>query len=261
LLKEAGVFPEGTNLKETLDLYFQCCSIEVTARTLAIVAATLANGGICPATGKQVFSSDTVRNCLSMMYLCGMYDFSGEWAFSVGLPAKSGVSGVLLIIVPGVMGICTWSPRLDRYGNSVRGIAFSKTLVQRYNFHIFSKLDGAGLKRDTTDSKNAEVTLIRMCYAAGNGDLEQVKHIIEEKGVDVNMADYDGRTALHLAASEGQVEVVNYLIGRGADVTLKDRWGGTPLSDAERGHFDNICEILVGAGASRSRFRGGEDRF
>jgi hypothetical protein len=70
-----------------------------------------------------------------------------------------------------------------------------------------------GLKRDTTDTKNAEVTLIRMCYAAGNGDLEQVKHIIEEKGVDVNMADYDGRTALHLAASEGQVEVVNYLIG------------------------------------------------
>jgi len=261
LLKEAGAFPEGTTLKDTLDLYFQCCSVEINAKTLAVVAATLANGGVNPVTGEQVFSPDIVKNCLSVMYLCGMYDFSGEWAFSVGLPAKSGVSGVIMVVIPGIMGICTWSPPLDRYGNSVRGIAFCKTLVQKYNFHIFSKLGSATLKRAPKESETAAVTLIHLCYAAGKGDLASVKKIIEEQGVDVNKADYDGRTALHLAASEGQMEVVKYLLSKNANVGFKDRWGGTPFSDAQRGHFDEICEFLVASGASPQRFRGGEDLY
>ena len=77
-------------------------------------------------TGERVFAEETVKNCLSMMHSCGMYDYSGEFAFSVGIPAKSAVSGVVLAIVPNVLSIAVWSPRLDACGNSVRGVAFLK---------------------------------------------------------------------------------------------------------------------------------------
>ena len=119
-------FPEGTNINETLELYFQSCSIEINTEILSIVASTLANGGINPFTGKRIFSSKTVQNVLSMMLMCGMYDYSGEFAFKIGIPSKSGVAGAIMIVIPNVMGIATWSPRLDTIGNSARGIEFCK---------------------------------------------------------------------------------------------------------------------------------------
>ncbi|MFT5171099.1 MAG: glutaminase, partial [Candidatus Marinamargulisbacteria bacterium] len=125
-MREKNAFPDNVNLQETLDFYFQCCSIELSASTHAVVAATLANSGVCPITGEKVLKESTVKDCLSLMYSCGMYDFSGEWAFSVGLPAKSGVSGALIIVIPNVMGISIWSPRLDELGNSVRGIEIAR---------------------------------------------------------------------------------------------------------------------------------------
>lgn len=103
---------------------FQCCSMEANCDIMSIMAATLANGGICPITDEKVLRPDSVRNVLSLMHSCGMYDYSGQFAFKVGLPAKSGVSGAMLIVVPNVMGICTWSPPLDPLGNSCRGLQF-----------------------------------------------------------------------------------------------------------------------------------------
>lgn len=76
-----------------LDFYFQCCSLEVNVKILASIAATLANGGISPLTGRRILSTETVKKCLILLLSCGMYDYSGMWAFNVGLPAKSGVSG------------------------------------------------------------------------------------------------------------------------------------------------------------------------
>eukprot|EP01119_Soliformovum_irregulare_P025643 TRINITY_DN9559_c0_g1_i1.p1 TRINITY_DN9559_c0_g1~~TRINITY_DN9559_c0_g1_i1.p1 ORF type:complete len:507 (+),score=134.35 TRINITY_DN9559_c0_g1_i1:89-1522(+) len=260
LLKESGVFPPGINVKETLDLYFQCCSISLNTKTLAVIAASLANGGICPLTNEKVFEANHVKNCLSLMYLCGMYDFSGEFAFTIGIPAKSGVAGALLIVVPGVMGIATWAPPLDSHGNSIKGIAFCKALTEMYDFHMFSSRRMlSSLERQNSETSMEEtVKLIDMCYAAGKGDVNEVKKIIKSKKVDVNATNYDGRTALHVACSEGRIEVVNLLISYKAQLEIKDRWGNTALDDAERGHFQEIVDILISAGAQKCEFRGGE---
>ena len=114
------------------------CSLESDADRMSIVAGTLANNGICPLTGEQVLSSRVVRDTLSIMFCCGMYDYSGKYAFDIGVPAKSGVGGGIMIVIPGVMGVCTYSPRLDKFGNSARGVEFSSLFSQRFSFHKFS---------------------------------------------------------------------------------------------------------------------------
>jgi glutaminase len=246
-MKEQGAFPEGTDLVETLEFYFQCCSIELDAQALGVVAATFANAGINPLTNEPVFKPSTVRHCLSLMSSCGMYDYSGEFAFTIGLPAKSGVSGGLMLVVPGVMGVCVWSPRLDSLGNSVRGVAFCKELVARYNFHVFDSLtvgEETG-KRDPRRQKNdAEIDgTMRLLYAASQGDLDELRAALAT-GSDPNAADYDGRTGLHLAASEGHLAAVRFLLGHGARPGATDRWGGTPLTDARRGEHTAVADLL-----------------
>jgi glutaminase len=89
------------------------------------MAATLANGGICPETEERVFGeADSVKNCLSQMTSCGMNTHSGEWNFKIGLPAKSAVSGITIMVVPNVMGVAVWSPKLDNHSNSTKGSIF-----------------------------------------------------------------------------------------------------------------------------------------
>ncbi|XP_069471777.1 glutaminase kidney isoform, mitochondrial isoform X2 [Ambystoma mexicanum] len=147
-LKEKKCFPENTDMVGTLDFYFQLCSTEVTCESASVMAATLANGGFCPITGERVLSPEAVRNTLSLMHSCGMYDFSGQFAFHVGLPAKSGVSGGILLVVPNVMGLMCWSPSLDKLGNSVRGIHFCHELVSLCNFHNYDNLRHFAKKLD-----------------------------------------------------------------------------------------------------------------
>lgn len=124
-------------LEEALDLYFKQCSILVTCRDLALMAATLANSGVHPISGERAIAPEYVRDVLSLMYTCGMYDFAGEWAYRVGLPAKSGVGGGIIAVVPGQAGIAVFSPPLDGRGNSARGIRVCEALSQRYGLHVF----------------------------------------------------------------------------------------------------------------------------
>ncbi|XWK89891.1 MAG: glutaminase A [Phormidium sp.] len=130
-------------IEEVLDLYFQQCSLMVNCQDLAVMAATLANNGVNPVTGEQAVKSDYVRDILSVMYTCGMYNFAGEWAYKVGLPAKSGVSGGLIVVVPNKIGIAVFSPLLDERGNSVRGVKICEELSQIYGLHIFDYLRGS----------------------------------------------------------------------------------------------------------------------
>jgi glutaminase len=149
-----------------LDLYFRQCAIAVTCADMAAMAATLAAGGVNPLTGARVLGAATVRDVLTLMTTCGMYDYAGQWAYDVGLPAKSGVSGGIIAVVPGQAGIAVWSPRLDRFGNSVRGVAACKAISRDFALHVFGdrtagrevirrvyRADEVGSKRIRTDSQ------------------------------------------------------------------------------------------------------------
>jgi glutaminase len=127
--------------EEALDVYFRQCSILVTTRDLALMGATLANMGRNPVTEAAAFDVASVKSMLAIMFTCGMYDYSGEWAYRVGVPAKSGVSGGVVAVVNRQMGVATFSPRLDMRGNSVRGIEVCAELAARFGLHAFDCLN------------------------------------------------------------------------------------------------------------------------
>ena len=127
--------------ERALDVYFRQCSILVTCRDLAMMAATLANLGRNPLTGTSVYDITSIKHMLAIMFTCGMYDYSGEWAYRVGVPAKSGVSGGVMAVVNRQVGIATFSPRLDARGNSTRGIEVCVELAARFGLHAFDCLN------------------------------------------------------------------------------------------------------------------------
>lgn len=125
------------NIEQALDLYFQQCSVVVDCQDLAVMAATLANKGINPMTKEQAVDSHYIKDILSVMYTCGMYNFAGEWAYKIGIPAKSGICGGILAVIPNKMGIAVFSPPLDARGNSVRGVKVCEELSHQFRLHLF----------------------------------------------------------------------------------------------------------------------------
>ncbi|APX34101.1 glutaminase [Brachybacterium sp. P6-10-X1] len=123
---------------EMVDLYTRQCSLLVTADDLAVMGATLADGGINPVTGERVVSPEVCRDTLSVLAACGMYELSGEWLFEIGLPAKSGVSGGIVAIAPGKGALGAFSPPLDRAGNSVRGQRACAHLSRALGLNLFA---------------------------------------------------------------------------------------------------------------------------
>jgi glutaminase len=126
------------DVESILALYLRQCSVQVTCSDLAVMAATLSNGGVNPITGERALPLRHVREVLSVMHTCGMYDAAGQWAFDVGVPAKSGVCGGIMAVVPGKGGIAVFSPGLDEYGNSVRGIRVCREISERLGLHVFA---------------------------------------------------------------------------------------------------------------------------
>ena len=130
--------PEGG-----LDLYFRQCAIAVTCRDLAIMAASLACQGRNPISGAEPLNADITIQMLALMGTCGMYDFAGQWLHDVGIPAKSGVAGGVLAVIPGRLGIATYSPPLDSFGNSVRGVAVCRQLSVGVGLSLFNQYSQA----------------------------------------------------------------------------------------------------------------------
>jgi glutaminase len=245
--------PTPSQIAETLDLYFQCCSVTINTSIGSVIAATLANSGTNPITKVPIIEKNVIRDCLSLMFACGMYDFSGQFAFKIGLPAKSGVSGCLLLVIPNCCGICIWSPRLDKMGNSVRGVEFCKKFVEatNYKYHIFNNF----ITRDDHIQEDNALLIQRLISASAGGDILTVKKL--DKLVDYSEGDYDGRTALHLSSSEGHPDIVEFLVKKGIEINPKDRWGNTPHHEASKGlrdtnitlekrnKYQRICKILT----------------
>ncbi|XP_036885982.1 glutaminase liver isoform, mitochondrial isoform X3 [Sturnira hondurensis] len=201
-LKEKKCFPKGVDMMAALDLYFQLCSVEVTCESGSVMAATLANGGICPITGESVLSAEAVRNTLSLMHSCGMYDFSGQFAFH--------------------------------------------RLVSLFNFHNYDNLRHCARKLDPR-REGGEVrnkTVVNLLFAAYTGDVSALRRFALS-AMDMEQKDYDSRTALHVAAAEGHIEVVKFLIEAcKVNPFVKDRWGNIPLDDAVQFNHLEVVKLL-----------------
>jgi glutaminase len=225
---------------QTLELYFEICSILSTNKCMSIMASTLANGGLNPISGLRLVDPEHVRCALPLMLTCGMYDYSGQWAFDVGIPAKSGVGGCVFMVVPNVMGISVWSPRLDSVGNSVRGVATAKAMTERLQVHNFEVFSGLSRKKIDPTARTywaMDTEISRLLEAASSGNLVALMPMASA-GTNMYVADYDKRTAVHVAAMNGHATVLEFLISNAPEderadiINAKDRWDSTPLDGA-----------------------------
>ena len=244
-MQQKRLFAKGSNVNQYLEFLWQCYAIETTTEAQAVIAATFANAGVCPTSEQEVLKPATAKHCLSIMAIAGVGDYSSEYAYAIGLPATSGISGVVMIAVPDVMGVAIWSPRINADGNSIKGLDFSHKFVERFNFHAFdSAIKNVGkveprLKKNETKMKG----VMAVTSAASIGDLDELQRLYSA-GVDLNEGDYDMRTGIHVAASEGHIKAVEFFIEKNVDINPKDRWGGTPLADAKREGHKAILELL-----------------
>jgi glutaminase len=257
-MKEQDVgFPDNTDLHNVLEFYFQCCSLSVTAEKLSILAGTLANYGINPITNEQIFKPETVKNCLSLMNSCGMYDYSGEYSFTIGIPSKSGVGGGIISVIPGVMGISTFSPKLDRYGNSSKGIDFCSQFSKLFNYHHFDQHSAIEKINNNCNDKISnsstilqgietnQINTYKIILLASVGDLDGLRRMFL-KGCNLITSDYDQRTPLHLAASNGHLNIVKFLcsIYKFSEISILDRWDHSPYDDAVKSEHKDIVDFL-----------------
>ena len=208
MMLNTGMLSRDPN--EVLDLYFRQCSVTVTCRDLAVMAATLANDGRNPLTDETVFDTHYVRDVLSVMNSCGMYDYTGQWSYEVGMPAKSGVSGCIMAVIPGQIGISVYSPPIDKQGNSVRGIRVCREISNEFELHAFN---------NRTNVRN----VIRREY---RGDLvrsnrlrtPEERAVLAEEGHKVAVLEVQG--SLFFGSTEQVLRRLNELAGDASYVIL-----------------------------------------
>lgn len=149
----------GEEVDEILDMFFHELSLLVTCHDLAVMAATLANKGINPITGERAVEEMYVKDILNLMYTCGMHKDTGDWAYRVGLPARSSNSGAIIAVVPRQLGIAVYSPPLNAHGHSVRGVKVCEELSQRFGLHIFDpNFGGLQLQEATTERSRRQAS-------------------------------------------------------------------------------------------------------
>jgi glutaminase len=188
--------------EEVLDLYFRQCSLMVTTEDLAIMGAVLANNGVHPVTGRRLLGPEQVRDVLTLMMSCGMYDYAGEWSFDVGLAAKSGVSGGVLAVLPGQLSLAIWSPPLDKIGNSVRGIEACRRISQDFGLHMFYNAAAVEnvVRRETRADSQPSLRIRN----------PRDRDILEAEGHRIAMVELQG--ALYFASTERMLSHLERLV-------------------------------------------------
>ena len=249
LMRTFGMLREEVDA--AVETYFRQCSVLVDARSLATMGATLANRGVNPLTGEQALSPAHVARVLSVMTICGMYDYAGEWLYRIGLPAKSGVSGGVLAVLPGVLAIGVYSPPLDPRGNSVRGIRACEQLTERFGLHMFEGRASASVVRRSFDGS---VVRSKRRRPAAHAD------VLRAAGEGVCVMELQG--PLHFGSAEelsrritGATADASHLILDVGRVTSVDE-GALPVLEATlRGAAERGLVVAV-AGARADRFAG-----
>ncbi|WP_415958781.1 glutaminase [Streptomyces sp. 021-4] len=171
LTEDAGAVVDG---------YTRQCSVLVTTRDLAMMAATLANHGVNPLSGDQVVPEGVVRQVLSVMFSCGMYDAAGDWTTQVGIPAKSGVAGGLIGALPGRLGIATFSPRLDSHGNSVRGVSLFERFSSDMGLHVMEVPSAGRAVVRSSDVLGSGPDALRVLELQGGIDFAGAERVVRE---------------------------------------------------------------------------------
>lgn len=184
--------------ESALELYFRQCSVLVDCRDLSLMAATLANGGSHPISGATAVRSEYIGPILSVMATCGVYDFTGEWVYRVGLPAKSGVGGGIIAVLPGQLGIGVFSPALDERGNSVRGVKACEAISRDLGLHFLQP------PRATSSTVRASYTLAELRSKRRRAPAES--RLLAEYGTEVHVFELQGD--LHFATVEPVLRAV-----------------------------------------------------
>lgn len=208
--------------------YTRQCSVNVTAADIAVMAATLANGGIQPVTGERIIAPGVVRQVLSVMTTCGMYDAAGDWVTTVGIPAKSGVAGGIIGALPGQAGVATFSPRLDKHGNSVRGVKVCERLSNDMGLHLMEVAPPArAVIRDAAKIQSLNGPLVNVYELQGTiqfAGAERIIRALANPSPDEENVAFD-LTRVHMVndvARRMLLEAVRRLTLDGHRVTLID---------------------------------------
>ncbi|KAK9499352.1 hypothetical protein O3M35_002402 [Rhynocoris fuscipes] len=273
-LKANNCFPKGCDVEQLLEFYYQTSAIEVTCEELALMGATIANDGVNPMSNKQVFTREHNKCLLSVMQMCGAYNYSEEFFLKVGLPVKSSKSGQILLIIPGQLSCALYSPACDGQEISVRSNEFCRGLAMEYCAHPYdhetyikfkasmdtsARLLGKGKKMTTVDRLSGRKTLVRspteekkdLCTiccslftAAARGDITMIAKLTE-MGYKLCTQDYMQRTILHVAASRGYLDLVRYVLLKCPSIVdWKDCMGCTASENANYFGHTEVYEVL-----------------
>lgn len=227
LLREFGMVQDQAH--DAVNSYTQQCSILVTVRDLAVMAATLANGGVQPITGERIISAKASRVTQAVMTSAGMYDGSGRWMVNVGIPAKSGVAGGLIGTMPGQLGIASLSPRLDKQGNSVRGVKIFRELSESLGLNLMSADYYAAPGIRTVDRREAK-TVVQLQGMINFTAAEKILHDLGEYRLAGNrlVLDVSHVTSFNKAGRLLIKEGIKQIRDQGFDVSIYDPDGAMP---------------------------------